>query len=47
MSPCQRTLDLCQAFIDAKWDCNGGLNFGDIDVLEKMKGQDVYLSTMA
>lgn len=41
MSSRQRTLDLCQAFIDAKinvkWDCNGRLNFADIDVLEKMK----------
>lgn len=41
MSSRERTLELCQAFIDAeldiKWDCNGRLNFADIDVLEKMK----------
>lgn len=41
MSSRQRTLELCDAFIDAKldikWDCNGRLNFADIDVLEKMK----------
>lgn len=41
MSSRERTIELCQAFIDAnlnvKWDCNGRLNFADIDVLEKMK----------
>lgn len=41
MSSRDRTLQLCDAFIDAglniKWDCNGRLNFADIDVLEKMK----------
>lgn len=41
MSSRERTLELCQAFIDSglhiKWDCNGRLNFADIDVLEKMK----------
>ncbi|MDD6056908.1 MAG: radical SAM protein [Clostridiales bacterium] len=41
MSSRERTLELCQAFIDAKinvkWDCNGRLNYADIDVLEKMK----------
>lgn len=41
MSSRERTLALCQAFIDAKlnvkWDCNGRLNFADIDVLNKMK----------
>lgn len=41
MSSRKRTLELCDAFIDAKlnvkWDCNGRLNYADIDVLEKMK----------
>lgn len=41
MSSRERTLELCQAFIDAelnvKWDCNGRLNFADLDVLYKMK----------
>ena len=41
MSSRERTIELCNAFIDAelniKWDCNGRLNFADIDVLEKMK----------
>ena len=41
MSSRERTLELCVAFIEAKldikWDCNGRLNFADIDVLEKMK----------
>lgn len=41
MSSRERTQELCQAFIDAdlniKWDCNGRLNFADIDILEKMK----------
>ena len=41
MSSRDRTIQLCDAFIEAnldiKWDCNGRLNFADIDVLEKMK----------
>lgn len=41
MSSKNRTLELCQAFIDAdlgvKWDCNGRLNFADLEVLQKMK----------
>lgn len=41
MSSRERTIELCNAFIaadlDIKWDCNGRLNFADIDVLEKMK----------
>lgn len=41
MSSKQRTLELCEAFIDAKinikWDCNGRLNYADKEVLEKMK----------
>lgn len=41
MSSRDRTLQLCDAFIEAKlnikWDCNGRLNFADIDVLEKMR----------
>ena len=41
MSSRERTLELCNAFIEAdlnvKWDCNGRLNFADIDVLQKMK----------
>ncbi len=41
MSSRKRTLELCQAFIDAEinvhWLCNGRLNFADMDVLEKMK----------
>lgn len=41
MSSRKRTIELCQAFIDANinvhWLCNGRLNFADIDVLEKMK----------
>lgn len=41
MSSRERTLKLCQAFIDAdlnvKWDCNGRLNFADLDVLYRMK----------
>ncbi len=41
MSSKERTLELCRAFIEArldiKWDCNGRLNFADMDVLEKMK----------
>lgn len=41
MSSRERTIELCNAFIEAKlnvkWDCNGRLNFADIDVLEKMK----------
>lgn len=41
MSSRERTLELCEAFISSgvnmKWDCNGRLNFADLDVLEKMK----------
>lgn len=41
MSSRARTIELCDAFIEAKldikWDCNGRLNFADIDVLERMK----------
>lgn len=41
MSSRERAIELSQAFIDAKldikWDCNGRLNYADIDVLEKMK----------
>jgi len=41
MSSKARTMELCQAFIDAnlnvRWDCNGRLNYADIEVLEKMK----------
>ena len=41
MSSRERTLELCQAFIDAELNinfaCNGRLNFADIEVLEKMK----------
>ncbi len=41
MSSRQRTIELCDAFLEAdlniKWDCNGRLNYADIDVLEKMK----------
>lgn len=41
MSSKERTVELCQAFIDAKlnikWDCNGRLNYADIPTLEKMK----------
>lgn len=41
MSSRERTLELCQAFIDAelnvRWLCNGRLNFADPDVLQKMK----------
>ena len=41
MSSKKRTMELCQAFIDAKldikWDCNGRLNFAEHHVLEKMK----------
>lgn len=41
MSSRERTIQLCDAFIDAKlnikWDCNGRLNFADVDVLERMK----------
>ena len=46
MSSRERTLNLCQAFIDAdlgiKWDCNGRLNFADIDVLQTLKSLNVY-----
>ncbi len=41
MSSTKRTMELCQAFIDAKldmrWDCNGRLNFAEKTVLQKMK----------
>lgn len=41
MSSKQRTIELCQAFInadlDVHWDCNGRLNFADKEVLRKMK----------
>lgn len=41
MSSRERTIELCDAFmeagLDVKWNCNGRLNFADIDVLEKMK----------
>lgn len=41
MSSRERTLELCQSFIDAelnvRWLCNGRLNFADVDVLQKMK----------
>lgn len=41
MSSKQRTIELSQAFIDAKlninWYCQGRLNFADIPTLEKMK----------
>lgn len=41
MSSKQRTIELCDAFIEAdlqiKWNCNGRLNFADTAVLEKMK----------
>lgn len=41
MSSRERTLELCQAFIDANinihWACNGRLNYADTNVLEKMK----------
>lgn len=41
MSSRRRTVELCQAFIDAElnitWDCNGRLNYADIPTLEKMK----------
>ena len=41
MNSRERTLELCQAFIDSgisiKWYCNGRLNYADIDVLQKMK----------
>ena len=41
MSSRERTIDLCEAFLEAdlkiKWDCNGRLNYADIDVLKLMK----------
>lgn len=41
MSSRRRTVELCQAFIDADldimWDCNGRLNYADMPTLEKMK----------
>lgn len=41
MSSKQRTIDLCEAFIaeeiNIKWECNGRLNYADLEVLELMK----------
>ena len=41
MSSKNRTEELCQAFLKAKlnikWDCNGRLNYADIDILNLMK----------
>lgn len=41
MSSKERTIDLCKAIISAelniKWNCNGRLNYADIEVLEWMK----------
>lgn len=41
MSSRERTIDLCEAFIseeiNVKWECNGRLNYADIDVLKLMK----------
>lgn len=41
MNSKKRTIELCEAFIEAelhvKWECNGRLNYADIDVLELMK----------
>lgn len=44
MSSRERTLELCEAFIelrgggrDFKWSCQGRLNYADLDVLTKMK----------
>ena len=41
MSSKERTLELCEAFLEAdlniKWDCNGRLNYADKNVLQKMK----------
>jgi radical SAM superfamily enzyme YgiQ (UPF0313 family) len=41
MSSVQRTVELCEAFIqaklDVKWDCNGRLNYAKPDVLRLMK----------
>lgn len=41
MNSKQRTVELCQAFLDENldiyWDCNGRLNYADIPTLEKMK----------
>lgn len=41
MSSKERTMELAQAFIDAKlnvkWECNGRLNYATPEVLEKMK----------
>ena len=37
----RRTEEICDAFIasgmDFRWECNGRLNFADVDILEKMK----------
>lgn len=41
MNSKERTVELCQAFLDEGldiyWDCNGRLNYADIPTLEKMK----------
>lgn len=41
MSSEERTIELCQAFIDSglkfRWECNGRLNYADIETLKKMK----------
>lgn len=41
MSSKKRTIELCDAIINSKlnikWECNGRLNYADMDVLEKMK----------
>lgn len=41
MNSKQRTIELCEAFINAKlnitWDCNGRLNYAEPHVLKKMK----------
>jgi anaerobic magnesium-protoporphyrin IX monomethyl ester cyclase len=41
MSSVQRTLELCEAFLNSglkfKWDCNGRLNYAKPDVLKLMK----------
>lgn len=41
MSSVRRTVELCDAFIEAKlnikWSCNGRLNYADIPTLKKMK----------
>lgn len=41
MSSKQRTIELCEAFLEAnlniRWECNGRLNYADKSVLQKMK----------